>query len=178
MMRALGPGSVSSFLKIVVEVIYAGQVVAASVLLVAGLASLILQPFTSVLPRVDLDALRAAGLEPQRPLALALLALAVYVVGLVVVFNRLRRVFGTLTLGDPFHPDNVSRLRVIGLALIGLELMGYLLRMTLAFVFPGRVGSGGLTLNLTAWFAILVVFVLAEVFREGARLRRDAELTI
>ncbi len=161
-----------------VEVIYVGQVVAASVLLVAGLASLILQPFTAALPRVDLDAFRAAGLAPQRPLALALLALAVYVAGLVVVFNRLRRVFGTLTLGDPFHPDNVSRLRVIGLALIGLELMGYLLRMTLAFVFPGRVSAGGLTLNLTAWFAILVVFVLAEVFREGARLRRDAELTI
>jgi len=32
--------------------------------------------------------------------------------------------------------------------------------------------------NLTAWFAVLVVFVLAEVFREGARLRRDAQLTI
>ena len=32
--------------------------------------------------------------------------------------------------------------------------------------------------NLTAWFSVLVVFVLAEVFREGARLRREAELTI
>ena len=178
MMRALGPGSVSSFLKIVVEVVYAGLIAAASALLAAGLASLVLQPFTSTLPRVDLDALRSAGLEPQRPLALALLALAAYVAGLVVVFNRLRRVFGTLTLGDPFHPDNVARLRVIGLALIGLELTGDLLRMILAFVFPARVNGGGLSLNLTAWFAILVVFVLAEVFREGARLRRDAELTI
>ena len=176
-MRALGPGSVSSFLKIVVEVIYAGLCVAAGALLVAGLGALVLQPFTASMPRADLDALRSAGLEPQRPLALALLALAAYVAGLVVVFNRLRRVFGTLTRGDPFHPDNVGRLRVIGLALIGLELMGYLLRMALAFVFPSRV-SGGMSLNLTAWFAILVVFVLAEVFREGARLRRDAELTI
>ena len=177
-MRALGPGSVSSFLKIVVEVIYAGLCVAAAALLIAGLASLVLQPFGGGLPRTDVDALRSAGLEPQRPVALALLALATYVAGLVVVFNRLRRVFGTLTRGDPFHPDNVGRLRVIGLALIGLELMGYLLRMTLAFVFPGRVTGAGVTLNATAWFAILVVFVLAEVFREGARLRRDAELTI
>ena len=32
--------------------------------------------------------------------------------------------------------------------------------------------------NPTAWFAVLVVFVLAEVFREGARLREEAELTI
>ena len=32
--------------------------------------------------------------------------------------------------------------------------------------------------SLTSWFSVLVVFVLAEVFREGARLRREAELTI
>ena len=81
-----------------------------------------------------------------------------------MVFNRLRRVFATLTLGDPFHPDNVTRLRVIGLALIALELLGALLKMALAFAFPGRAAMG-LSLNLTAWFAILVVFVLAEVFR-------------
>ena len=57
-------------------------------------------------------------------------------------------------------------------------LLFNLLRMTLAFVFPERVTGAGVTLNLTAWFAILVVFVLAEVFREGARLRREAELTV
>jgi hypothetical protein len=45
------------------------------------------------------------------------------------------------------------------------------------WVFPGldRVEP---SLSLTAWFSVLVVFVLAEVFREGARLRREAELTI
>ena len=31
---------------------------------------------------------------------------------------------------------------------------------------------------LTPVFSVLVVFVLAEVFREGARLRRESELTI
>ena len=176
-MRALGPGSVSSFLKIVVDVVYLAMALAAALLLAAGLGSLVIQPFTGAMPRDELDALRSVGLEPHGALALALLALSAYVTGLAVVFNRLRRVFATLTLGDPFHPDNVTRLRVIGLALIGLEAMGYLLHMALAFAFPGRV-SATVTLNLTAWFAILVVFVLAEVFREGARLRQDAELTI
>ena len=28
-----------------------------------------------------------------------------------------RRIFATLTAGDPFHPDNVARLRLIGLML-------------------------------------------------------------
>ena len=36
--------------------------------------------------------------------------------------------------------------------------------------------DGGI--SITAWFAVLVIFVLAEVFREGARLRNEAELTI
>jgi hypothetical protein len=31
---------------------------------------------------------------------------------------------------------------------------------------------------VTPAFSVFVVFVLAEVFREGARLRREAELTI
>jgi hypothetical protein len=36
--------------------------------------------------------------------------------------------------------------------------------------------TGGV--SLTTWFAVLVIVVLAEVFREGARLRGEAELTI
>ena len=181
MMRALGPGSVSSFLKIVVEVVYATLWVGAGLLLAAGLATLLLQPFTGLMTQADLEIFgnEAGGRGAAQPLAisLALLALAAYAAGLVVVFNRLRRVFATLTQGDPFHPENVGRLRVIGLALMGLELLGAVLRPALASAFP-HTGHVGVSLNLTAWFAILVVFVLAEVFREGARLRREAELTI
>jgi hypothetical protein len=94
-----------------------------------------------------------------------------------VIIERLRRIFGTLTAGDPFHPDNVRRLRVIGLMLAGLELVRYLLWIVGASLLPDidRVES---EFSLTAWFSVLVVFVLAEVFREGARLRREAELTI
>ena len=178
-MRALGPGSVSSLLKIVVEVIYVAFCVAAAALVIAGLALLVLQPFLGSAIRLQLDGSRAGGaVSPALPaLSMSLLIMAAYAGGLVVVFNRLRRVFGTLTQGDPFQPQNVGRLRVIGLALIVLELVGYVLKMALAFAFPGR-SAAGLSLNLTAWFAILVVFVLAEVFREGARLRHDAALTI
>ncbi len=44
------------------------------------------------------------------------------------------------------------------------------------FLPPTAHLGGGV--NLTTWFAVLVILVLAEVFREGARLRREAELTI
>ena len=61
--------------------------------------------------------------------------------------------------------------------LAALELGRYAFWALSVWVFPGldRVEP---SLSLTAWFSVLVVFVLAEVFREGARLRREAELTI
>ena len=83
----------------------------------------------------------------------------------------------TLTAGDPFHPDNVARLRLIGLMLAGLELGRYAFWAVSAWLFAG-VNRVEPSFGLTAWFSVLVVFVLAEVFREGARLRREAELTI
>jgi hypothetical protein len=43
---------------------------------------------------------------------------------------------------------------------------------------PGVMDSQGPGELLTPVFSVLVVFVLAEVFREGARLRRESELTI
>jgi hypothetical protein len=35
-----------------------------------------------------------------------------------------------------------------------------------------------LTIDLSTWGSILVLIVLAEVFREGARLKEEQELTI
>ena len=43
---------------------------------------------------------------------------------------------------------------------------------------PGVMDPQGLGELLTPVFSVLIVFVLAEVFREGARLRRESELTI
>jgi hypothetical protein len=106
-----------------------------------------------------------------------LAAASLYMAGVLVIVQRLRRIFVTLTAGDPFHPDNVLRLRVIGLVLAGLELGRYAIWIAGAWLLPGQ-NKVEPSLSLTAWFSVLVVFVLAEVFREGARLRREAELTI
>lgn len=169
-MRALGQGSVSSFLKTVLDVVY--------VALWAGVAVIGLLLFAAVLLAFDGDRLaRLAGGMTGPMLAGGLLAAGLYVIGVLVIVDRLRRMFSTLTAGDPFHPDNVRRLRLIGLALGGLELVRYLVLFGSPWLLPS-VERVEVELNLTAWFSVLVVFVLAEVFREGARLRREAELTI
>lgn len=176
-MRALGPGSVSSFLKIILDVVYVALAVTA-VAVSIGLVGVLL--FT-VNP--DIFGLRgalgsASEAVTRRPLLLGeTLAAALYIAGVLVIVNRLRKIFATLTAGDPFEPENVRRLRVIGVMLGALELSRYAANLITAWIAPHEAPQAG-GVSLTAWFAVLVVFVLAEVFREGARLRREAELTI
>lgn len=189
-MRALGPGSVSSFLKIALDVVHVLLWFLLGLLLIALLGTIVAQPFiasqVSMSGDIDINGetdparIRAFIRSPLIPGAIA--AVAVYVGGLVFIVGRLRRVFVTLTRGDPFQPLNVRRLQLIGFTLGGIEIFSYVVRGVLGW---WKVRNDlDLELNvvqgfdLTLWFAVLVVFVLAEVFREGARLRREAELTI
>ena len=176
-MRALGPGSVSSFLKTILDVVFfalwAGVVLVGALMLLALLLSFNPELIDSISIRAG--AAEIANLGPVMVGGLA--AAALYMTGVLFIVDRLRRIFMTLTAGDPFHPDNVRRLRVIGLILAGLELLRYAVWAVGAWLLPGA-NEVEPNFSLTAWFSVLVVFVLAEVFREGARLRREAELTI
>lgn len=174
-MRALGPGSVSSFLKIILDVVYAALWISLGAVALAMLAALLFSFNPDLFPAVM--SREVATVAARGPLlAGVLLWFGLSIAGVLVIVDALRRIFVTLTAGDPFHPNNVRRLRLVGLMLGALELGRYVVwgvRPLLPWVT--RVEPN---FNLTAWFSVLVVFVLAEVFREGARLRREAELTI
>ena len=177
MIRALGPGSVSSFLKVILDVFYhvlwvVGFIVAAVIL---GLLLISFDP--QVLPPAILAHANIMGQTPGVPGAVRLTGAELGLIGVTVIVQRLRRIFGAMTAGDPFHPDNVRRLRVTALVLGLIEINRYIFAALDHFVL-GVHPRGGLNIDFTPWFAVLVIVVLAEVFREGARLRRDAELTI
>ena len=73
----------------------------------------------------------------------------------------------------------MRRLRQIGLTLAVVTGGKWLAQGLVADrLAPGIMDAQGFTDLLTPAFSVLVVFVLAEVFREGARLRRESELTI
>jgi hypothetical protein len=179
-MRALGPGSVSSFLKIILDVVYVALCISILLIGVGMVASLLFDLNPALFSQAIRSGLTAGDSLSGPEIAAELLGAGLYAAGVLVIVGALRRIFVTLTTGDPFHPRNVSRLRLIGvmLAALGLlEMARYpmtLLDSRLAAHEAHQAGG----LNLTTWFAVLVVFVLAEVFREGARLRREAELTI
>jgi hypothetical protein len=110
---------------------------------------------------------------------------AIVVIGIVgtpiayVVFSRLLRIVESVRTGEPFTMDNAGRLRTIAWALLGLEL----LRVCVVAIASG-VSTREVPLHingnfdLTGWLAILLLFVLAQVFLEGTRMREDLEGTV
>ena len=176
--RALGPGSVSSVLKVALDVAYILLWLITGVLLLLLIAAVFI-PLDNVNITVSGD---SGG--RQLPLTRMLLlfglgAATAYFGGFMLILRSLRRIFRTLTMGDPFHPDNVRRLRQIGLTLAVVTGGVWLAQgVVAARLAPGVMDPQGLGELLTPIFSVLIVFVLAEVFREGARLRRESELTI
>jgi hypothetical protein len=173
-LRTIGPVSVSSLLKIALDVAYVLLALITGLLLLLWVASIF----------IPIDHLNVTVSGRQMPLTRPLLlfglgAVTAYFGGFLMILRGLRKIFRTLTLGDPFQPDNVRRLRQIGLILAvvtgGVWLAQGLVAARLA---PGVMEPQGISDLLTPLFSVLVVFVLAEVFREGARLRRESELTI
>ena len=73
-----------------------------------------------------------------------------------------------------FEFANVKRLQGVGLGLIGIQMTALLL----VFVAPQSIGQApsDYKFDLGSWLGILVVFILAEVFRQGAAMR-DEQLT-
>ncbi len=113
----------------------------------------------------------------------ALLIAAVAVAGSLVIVWRLRKLFDSFSSGEPFQRENATHLRVIWITMLVIEVSRYVL-MALTGVLLARFGGPEVDANYTlavdfsTWGSILILIVLAEVFREGARLKEEQELTI
>ena len=110
---------------------------------------------------------------------------AIMVIGIVgipiahVVFSRLLTIVESVRTGEPFTVDNAGRLRTIAWALLGLELLHVCVVAIAAAVSTKEVPlrmSGNF--HVSGWLAILLLFVLAQVFLEGTRMREDLEGTV
>ena len=96
-----------------------------------------------------------------------------------LVFSRLLRIVESVRTSEPFTMDNAGRLRTIAWALLGLELLHICVVAIASAVstkeMPLRINGN---FDLTGWLAILLLFVLAQVFLEGTRMREDLEGTV
>lgn len=95
------------------------------------------------------------------------------------VLRALQAIADTVRDGDPFVADNARRLQAIAwwvLAGEGLRLLvGAIAWYASRFVQPLQMHIG---FSLAPWLTVLLLFVLARVFDEGARMRADLEGTV
>jgi hypothetical protein len=95
------------------------------------------------------------------------------------VLKRLRAIVETVRAGDPFVAANAQRLQAIAWLLVALQLLsmvvGALAKSVWSPEHPVSVDAG---FSINGWLAVLLTFLLARVFSEGARMRDDLEGTV
>jgi hypothetical protein len=110
---------------------------------------------------------------------------AVAVIGLAaiplhyLVLKRILAIVATVRGGEPFVPANAYRLRAIAWTLLVLQLLALLIgaieRSLTATGHPIDLNAG---FSINGWLAVLLTFVLAQVFAEGTGMRDDLEGTV
>jgi hypothetical protein len=122
------------------------------------------------------------GIPRANVLAFAAFALASWLICVLLIFAALRAAIGimaTAMTGDPFVTENAHRLTRIGWLLLIVQAVSLVTSLVYAampetlkhvwlFLGPSPVGLLG----------ILLVFVLARIFRSGSEMRADLEGTV
>jgi hypothetical protein len=172
-MKAIGKGSLASILaaglhiiRIVLFVAFFGLCIAAAALPLAPLLVEAVEKIKGVHLDADLDTSAADYLK--------ILSHFVTVGVMLYIVNRLLEILRTLRFGSPFVRENADRFKRVGFALLIGEGAKF------GFSFVGMIFDVDLDLDmeLTTWVAIIAVFVLAEVFHEGAKMKEEQDLTV
>ena len=110
---------------------------------------------------------------------------AVAVLGLVaiplnyMVLKRLLAMVASVRRGDPFIAANAMRLYAIAWILLALQVLSMIIggigEAISTAKHPVDLDAG---FSVNGWLAVLLTFVLARVFAEGALMREDLEGTI
>lgn len=109
---------------------------------------------------------------------IALLGLAIWFLLL------LRQIVGTVAAGDPFIHDNADRLSKMGWIALGAQVFSIPLGASVIWIASMVEDADSVRMDREAGFdgagivLVLVLFILARVFRQGARMREDLEGTV
>ncbi|MBB3034636.1 DUF2975 domain-containing protein [Alteriqipengyuania lutimaris] len=132
--------------------------------------------FTQDFPGILIAAILAIGLA--------------FLVMLFFFFGMLRQIIGTVGDGDPFQPANARRLSnmawlmlgtqllVIPAGIIAFQLTGYADAIEAAGAENFNMDFDDDGFDMTAWLLVVILFILARVFRHGAAMREDLEGTV
>ena len=170
-MKALGKGSIASLLAVGLHVarviIFIGLVGLSIGAVVIGAATIVAPllpegPGQNVIDAID------GGDAVKVFYHLITASVMLYVV------NRLLEILRTLRLGSPFVRENAVRFQRVGFAL----LFGESAKIMFALISSALGADLKVEIEFFTWVGIAAVFVLAEVFHEGAKMKEEQDLTV
>lgn len=95
------------------------------------------------------------------------------------ILNRLLAIVETVRARDPFIAANAQRLQTIAWVLLALQLLSLVIAaIAKAVAIPGQPLHLDAGFSINGWLAVLLTFLLARVFAEGALMRADLEGTV
>ena len=109
---------------------------------------------------------------------IAILALA------ILTFHAVRQIVDSAVSGDPFVVENADRLARIGWLLVGIYGVQFAMTVTMAAIVPAQLKGHmkfdgfGPDFSPLGILAILLIFVLAQIFRHGSEMRAELEGTV
>lgn len=94
-----------------------------------------------------------------------------------VLLARMAQIVDTVRAGRPFVVENAARLRTIAWALLIIQLLHLAFGAAIQVIAAANFRMEW-DFSLAGWLAVLLAFVLAQVFEQGARMRDDLEAMI
>jgi hypothetical protein len=155
--------------------------------LLAGVVLVGFLGLTFLAPGWVMEAIGLAGADPAVLLQGMRIVLALFIasIGLThVLLWQLKSIVASVKVGEAFSVGNAGRMRNMAWALVGLEILKVALVLAVAATLrlaQANVGAGpdlGSAFSFSPLLAILLLFVLAQVFEDGARMRTDLEGTV
>jgi hypothetical protein len=115
-------------------------------------------------------------------MALAAWAGAIAALALIqLILRALRRVVASASVGDPFIEANAVDLVRVAWLLLGVNVIDALIKPMVYLLAPDAVRAkihDTVHISITGLFAVLLIFVLAQIFRRGSDMRAELAGTI
>ena len=93
-----------------------------------------------------------------------------------LILKRLLAIIETVRNGDPFVASNAERLETIARALLAIQVLSMIIgAIGRAISTPAHPVNFDAGFSINGWLAVLLIFLLARVFAEGASMRDDLE---
>lgn len=114
-----------------------------------------------------------------------LACVVVLLVMLFRIFQLLKWIVDTVGQGDPFVPVNATRLTRMAWLTLGVQVVSLAISGLASWieVTAGEKPEGDLNINIDGFLGnglllVLILFILARVFRQGAAMRAELEATV